>query len=424
MRGDDVYRLYGEAAEAASRAGDSAGAARDLAAIATTAYRFSTKFVRKLSVEETDSLVARARDLAGDDPAARATVAVAEAGQLLNSAISTAQGHPGASVTDTVARAERAVDLTHRTGDPLDESVALDVLTGALSWAGDPFAAAATTQRRITLLSSMPKTPAATHELLEALAEAAEASLGTGDLAAARRWAGQLADHPLLAEVGHRATSWLLVADAFAGNVEQLLNGSVRFLDAWRRAGRPARSSLGPAVAAVAMTHGLRGDDDARQEWNQVLDELGPLPEHAHGYGAVFDTMLLLHHGQLPEALERMSPAPQEVWKWVTWIWHHWYVALRAEVAVLAGTPDARDRLAEARTIVTGNPVAGAMVARAAALLDGEQEALLAAADAFDVAGCRYQAARTLVLAGGEHAERGAAVLASLGLAPMSSTGA
>ena len=424
MRGDDVYRLYGEAAEAASRAGDSAGAARDLAAIATTAYRFSTKFVRKLSVEETDSLVARARDLAGDDPAARATVAVAEAGQLLNSAISTAQGHPGASVTDTVARAERAVDLTHRTGDPLDESVALDVLTGALSWAGDPFAAAATTQRRITLLSSMPKTPAATHELLEALAEAAEASLGTGDLAAARRWAGQLADHPLLAEVGHRATSWLLVADAFAGNVEQLLNGSVRFLDAWRRAGRPARSSLGPAVAAVAMMHGLRGDDDARQEWNQVLDELGPLPEHAHGYGAVFDTMLLLHHGQLPEALERMSPAPQEVWKWVTWIWHHWYVALRAEVAVLAGTPDARDRLAEARTIVTGNPVAGAMVARAAALLDGEQEALLAAADAFDVAGCRYQAARTLVLAGGEHAERGAAVLASLGLAPMSSTGA
>jgi len=170
--------------------------------------------------------------------------------------------------------------------------------------------------------------------------------------------------------------------------------------------------------------HGLRGDDDARQEWNQVLDELGPLPEHAHGYGAVFDTMLLLHHGQLPEALERMSPAPQEVWKWVTWIWHHWYVALRAEVAVLAGTPDARDRLAEARTIVTGNPVAGAMVARAAALLDGEQEAMLAAADAFDVAGCRYQAARTLVLAGGEHAERGAAVLASLGLAPMSSTGA
>ena len=53
--------------------------------------------------------------------------------------------------------------------------------------------------------------------------------------------------------------------------------------------------------------------------------------------------MLLLHHGQLPEAMERIAVEPSEVWKWVTWIWHHWYVALRAEAAVLAGSPDARD---------------------------------------------------------------------------------
>jgi predicted ATPase/DNA-binding CsgD family transcriptional regulator len=403
MRGDDLYRLYLAAAEAAGRAGNTAGAARDLATTATTAYRFASKFVRKLPLEETDALVARAQELAGEDPAARAVVAVAEAGQALNAAVSTVDGRPGSSVADTIARAERAVELTHDSGDPLAESVALDVLTGAMSWAGDTFAAAATTQRRIKLLSSAPNTPAATHELIEALGEAAEASLGTGDLPAARRWAGQLADHPLLAEVGHRATSWLLVADAFAGAVDQVLSGSVRFLDAWRRAGSPAGSSLGPAVAAVAMIHGLRGDDDARREWQEVLDQLGTSPDRTYGYGAVFDTMLLLHQGRVAEALERIEPDPQQVWKWVTWIWHHWYVALRAEAAVLAGSPDAHDRLAEARTIVAGNPVAEAMVKRAAAILDDDQEALLATAAAFDRAGCGYQSARTLILARGEY---------------------
>ncbi|WP_285778877.1 hypothetical protein [Microtetraspora sp. NBRC 13810] len=83
-----------------------------------------------------------------------------------------------------------------------------------------------------------------------------------------------------------------------------------------------------------------------------------------------------------------------------------------------AGSSDAGDRLAEARTVVAGNPVATAIVERAQALLDNDRERLLATADAFDTAGCRYQSARTLVLAGGAHAARGAAALADLNLAP------
>nr|WP_196223942.1 LuxR C-terminal-related transcriptional regulator [Nonomuraea sp. ATCC 55076] len=323
------------------------------------------------------------------------------------------------SVPETIVRAERAVELTHRTRDPLAESTALDVLTGALSWAGDTYAAAATTQRRITLLTSAPETPAATHELIEALGEAAEASLGTGDLPAARRWARRLAEHPLLAEVGHRATNWLLVTDALAGNVDEVLANSVRFLDAWQRAGSPAQSYLGRAVAAVAMVHGLRDDHDAQREWQGVLERLGPLPAHTYGYGPIFDAILLLHRGRPAEALERMAPEPAQVWKWVTWIWHHWYVALRTEAAVLAGSPAARDYVTETRKIVAGNPVAGAIVDRAAALLDGDQQSLLATAAAFETAGCRYQSARTLVLAGTDHAEQGAAILTNLGLAPM-----
>ncbi len=419
MRGDDMDRLHRAAADAARRAGDTAGAACDLATAAANAYRFSSKFVRKLPQHEATALIAQARELAGDDPAAQAAVALAEAGQALTEAFGAAQGPDDQAMPVTIARAERAVELAHRTGDPLAESAALDTLTGVRSWAGDTFAAADTARRRVTLLSSTPTTPAGTHELIEALGEAAEAGLGAGDLPGARRWARQLADHPLLAEVGHRAVGWLLVADTLAGDLDEVLTGSVRFLDAWQRADGPAKSVLGPPAAAVATIHGLRDDQDALREWRAVLNRLGPSPANTYGYGAVFDGMLLLHHGQAPQALRRMAPEPGEVWQWVTWIWLHWYVALRAEAAVLAGSPDARDRLAEARTVVAGNPVAAALVERARALLDDDRERLLATVDAFDAAGCRYQSMRTLVLAGGDHAARGAAALADLGFAPM-----
>ncbi|WP_157530172.1 ATP-binding protein [Microtetraspora niveoalba] len=418
MHGDDMYRLRRAAADAARGSGDTAGAAADLATAAANAYRFSGKFVGKLPQEEAIVLITQARELAGDDPAAQAAVAVAEAGRALTE-IGAAQGLDDNAVRVTIARAERAVELAHRTGDPLAESAALDTLTCAQSWAGETFAAAGTARRRITLLSSTPDTPEGTHELIEALGETTEASLGTGDLPGARRWARQLADHPLLVEVGHRAAGWLLVADALAGNVEEVLTGSVRFLDAWQRVGSPAGSVLGPPAAAVATIHGLRDDQDARREWSAVLNQLDPSPGNTYGYGAIFDAMLLLHRGQAPEALERLAPEPGEVWQWVTWIWLHWYVALRAEAAVLAGSSDAGDHVSKARTVVAGNPVAGALVERAQALLDNDQERLLATADAFDAAGCRYQSARTLVLAGGDHAERGAAALADLGFAPM-----
>ena len=187
LRGDDMYRFHLEASDAASGSGDTAGAAVDLATAATNAYRFSSKFVRVPPPEEAMALITEARELAGDDPAAQAAVALAEAG-VLTDAFGAAQGPPDNAVPETIARAERAVALARRTGDPLASS-------------------------------------------------------------AARRWARQLADHPLLAEVGDRAVSWLLVAEALAGNVDGVLTASVRFLEAWQQAGRPARSFLGSAVA-------------------------------------------------------------------------------------------------------------------------------------------------------------------------------
>ncbi|TDB81973.1 hypothetical protein [Micromonospora sp. KC721] len=167
------------------------------------------------------------------------------------------------------------------------------------------------------------------------------------------------------------------------------------------------------------MIHGLRGDHDARATWLAIADQAGPVLDHRHGYGAVFDAMVLLHHGDADAALERLAPEPDEVWKWVCWVWLHWYVALRAEASVLAGHPDARDRVDAARSVVAGNPVATVQLDRAEALLDGDLRRQLAAAAAFDAAGCPYQSARTLLPVGNGQVAEGTAALADLALTPV-----
>jgi predicted ATPase/DNA-binding CsgD family transcriptional regulator len=415
--GDDMFALHQAAAEAARRAGDTAGAGRDLATAATVGYRFSSEFARVPPAAEVIAILDAARELSGGDPAAEAAVALAEAAVLAD-AYGALQGDQDNTAHETVLRAGHAVELARLTGDPVAESAALDALCGAQTWAGHPVAAADAARRRIALLTPVPPSPASAHELVDALAMAAATALSLGELPQARQWGRQLADHPLLAEVGDHATSWLLVADAFAGNVDEVRAASVRFRDAWEQGGRRRSFTLGPTAASVAMIHGLRGDYDARAAWLAIVEQAGTADEHRHGYGAVFDAMVLLHHGDVNAALERVAPEPDKVWKWVSWIWLHWYVALRAEAAALAGHPDARDWIAAARTTVAGNPVATAQLDRAQALLDGDRPRLLATADAFDAASCPYQAARTLLLAGGRHAAAGTAALTGLGLAP------
>jgi predicted ATPase/DNA-binding CsgD family transcriptional regulator len=419
MRGDDIYRLYRAAADAARHAGDTVSAARDLATAATTVCRESGMFARFPPPGEAEALLVTARELAGDDPAANAAVALAESG-VLGDAFYADRAEPQTTAAETTVLADRAVELARQLGDPIAECAALDALTGAQHLAGDSFAAAATARRRVDMLSSVPVTPASAHELVDALVMAADTSIGVGDLHAARRWGRQLRDLPLLAEVGHFATSRLLVAEALAGDVEDTLTGSERFLDSWAHSGRPRAPSLGAPAAAVAMVHGLRGDDDARAEWLALIDELGVPPERKSGYGPTFDAIVLLHRGQAALALERLTAEPDEPApsKWILWVWLHWHMALRAEAAVLADDPHARNQLAVASSTVAGNPVAAAVVQRADALLGQDRKELLAAGAAFEAAGCPYQAARTLILAGGEEAERGASELADLGLAP------
>lgn len=424
--GDDMYRLHRSAAEFAQRAGDPAAAAIDLATAASDAYRFWGKFVQLPSRQDAAALITEARQLAdtaagGDDArvaAARSAIASAEATVFANP-FNAPQGTAEVTAAEAMSQVEQAVELAHATRDLFAESAALDALAAAQSAAGDVRAAAATARKRIRLLSTTPDNPVGTHELMDALGQAAEFGLGAGDLAGARRWGRQLAEHPMLAEVGHTATSRLLVADALAGNVDDVLTHGARFLEAWHREDRPARCALGAAVAGVRMIHGLRDDFDAEREWTGVLQQLGTPPADADGYQAVFDALLMLHHGQPEDALERTELTPAEATTRVPGAWLPWYLALHAEAAVLAGNGDASEDFDQARLTAAGNPVAAAIIDRAEALLTKDRDRLLSTAATFDATGCRYQAARTRILAGGAEAADGIAVLTTLGVAPM-----
>ncbi|MEV4532281.1 LuxR C-terminal-related transcriptional regulator [Asanoa sp. NPDC049518] len=406
MRGDDAYRLWRAAAR---RSG--AGAARDLATATTTYFRKSGTFAELPPRDEATALLAEAHELASDDPAAQAALALADCAAMGYAFFAERADNAAATMTSL---AERAVDLARRLDDPLAECAALFALTGAQRRAGDTFAAAATAGRRVELLDGLPLTPGVADELIDALLIATATSLGVGDLVSARRWGRQLRDLPLLAEVGHVATARIVMADAIAGHATDVIAASGRFLDGWTQAGRPPARQFGPVAASVAMIHGLRGDQDARSDWLAVLDQLGVTPEDRAGYSPTFDAITLLHHGQHKLALERLETAEPNAWR--TGILLHWHVALRTEAAALTGAPDAASQLAAARPVVVGNPVAEAILDRAAALLADDHDRLLATATAFDTAGCPYQQARTFILAGGDHAPTGRSALADLGL--------
>ena len=93
-------------------------------------------------------------------------------------------------------------------------------------------------------------------------------------------------------------------------------------------------------------------------------------------------------------------------------------VAREAEAAVVAGHHDAAVRIQRARLATRENPVANAIVDRAAALA-GDRGGLVPGAHALAAAGCHYQWARTLVFIGGSERQRGQAALAAMGAIAM-----
>jgi predicted ATPase/DNA-binding CsgD family transcriptional regulator len=407
--GNDALRLYRAAADAALRAGDRAAAARNLAQAAEFINRCPGSIADLPPAEEVDALLAEARALAGADLSAEARIRTAEAfaGLELDPA--------------TADLTEQALALARRAADALTESAALDQLTSVQLARGEVRAAAASALQRTMLLAVLPVRADAGLELADAFFMAAETAAAAGDLPAARRLAERIRDLPFYREEGHLATAQLLIVTALAGDWDETAAFAEQYREGWERAGRPQAINLNRGAYAAATIHGLRGDDAARTAWIDLAGDLmtpgRTTPNTA--YAEFFDALLLLHRGQHQQALQRLAAPPEQLHTWLNGLWRPWYAAMWAEAAVLTRHPGAASRIRRARLATAGNPIAAAVVDRAAALAGGDRPKVLATATALLAAGCRYQWARTLIFAGGEERDRGEAAMAGMGATPM-----
>jgi hypothetical protein len=259
------------------------------------------------------------------------------------------------------------------------ESAALDALTISMLVTGDLEGALEMALRRVALLEPLPFHAAA---------------------------GAELAALPFLREQEHVATNRLMVIDALAGTWDELLVESEGYREGWEHAGRPRGLILARGAAAVSLVHGLRGDRNAQQEWRTVAAAHGYTDDVAAaaetGWAATFDAILELHFGSANEVMNHLAVDPEQLRTSRGAAWRQWYAALWAEAAVLARRDAAISRLERAREVCAGNPVASAIVEREFGVATGDRPRVLAAAQALDDAGCRYQWARSLVLAGGE----------------------
>jgi hypothetical protein len=329
----------------------------------------------------------RARELDDRTPAVVAAVALAEFSPLGS----------GGVPADLPSLLEFVGSVAH----PLLESAALDLATSVALEQGDLPTAARTARNRVAQLPDIADEPGAALEVKDAMRVAVFCCLGAGDLPDAERYGVAQGNLGCLFEQRDIADEETLAPAALAGHWESVLARGTSWLADWETAGRPAAAGRALGPSAVALTHGLRGDDAARARWLDVVAGIRGVPLanacRGTGYGELFDALLLLHRGNPAAALDVLT-ARTSAGIYVT-VFRQWAAATAAEAAVLARSPDASAFLATARVRSAGNPIADALTQRAQALAH-RGVGLPVIAEAFDRLGAPYQAWRTRALAG------------------------
>jgi hypothetical protein len=196
--------------------------------------------------------------------------------------------------------------------------------------------------------------------------------------------------------------STLIPALVLTGDLGAALRRAPTLWDACEQAGSPL-AWVSPAVAAVALAHGLLGEEAGFQVWRTRAERVaGGAPSRYHASFAAFvDARTALRSGRAGAAQVDAAFAdfpPQD--------WYRTYArAAGAELAVAAGLPDAAERLAAASDAAAENDWAAACLTRAAGRLHDDMDELSAAVEAWEGIGARYERACTLLLIPGREEE-------------------
>ena len=400
IAGPDALRLEQLATDKALAGGDIDLAVRSLASSIGLIARFQGMFDDPPPLDRANRLLEHASKYGAYSPIAEFTIAATEA--TLD---------PSRDIDELEDFASRAL----ASGELVQASVLLEAVAVRYGEDQHPAQALDACRRRLGLFDSVTTGPSLAFELRDAFHTATFIATAAGHLEEAIELAERFARLPFLRDEPDLALEEGIVPNALAGNWNDTIKAGHAFLAGWEQAGRPVAPGRGIAPAALAMVHGLRSDTDQRSAWLETLRQIrgSNLTDQATGYGEVFDAIVELHHHRNEVATLRLA-GDRPVSLMGGWYWQ-WHAALAAEAAVLAGHSNADEKIADATAATEHNPIASVLTRRARTLQDGTTEGLENVAAEFDNLGCPYQAARTLSLAGGATAERGAARLKSLG---------
>ncbi|MEV6037456.1 hypothetical protein AB0L65_40330 [Nonomuraea sp. NPDC052116] len=169
--------------------------------------------------------------------------------------------------------------------------------------------------------------------------------------------------------------------------------------EAWHQAGSPRSAWMSTAISAAALAHGLAGTGEF-DLWRSRALEMARMEDAASSpvlapFAAFVDARVAVHtraHRQAAALVERAF-APFAV------RWYEAYArAAGAELAVVAGLPDAAERLAAAMPYAEQNDWAAACLARTSGILHGDRDALAEAVERWTSIDARFERACTLRL--------------------------
>ena len=251
--GSEALRLLAEAAAVAESAGLHALAALDLANSVTLYERHAGLIAGRLSREHNEALLERAAQLGAGSRDVEAAIAVARS----------MCGIGGGVSRDF---SDHAVTLARATGDLQLLDAALDARCAVEMLNGDMPAARATVARANRVVDRSSRTTSRVGWTTPMPTSWGCTSISPwGRCAPHDGHAEELASLPFLREEQHVALARLMEVGALAGHFDDVLPIAAEFEAGWRQVGCPKINSHAPATYAIAMVHGILGDDEQRR---------------------------------------------------------------------------------------------------------------------------------------------------------------
>lgn len=394
------YELLCTAADRARDAGDgNAEAVLLAAAVVTTARNPGWYAVPQAELRRLAERAEAASDR--DDPVVAAWLAAARAWTA-----------PAEPYSADPALAERAVALARAAGDPVLVSAALDALVSAALRAGRLREAHRVARDRLDLLAGLPLAdPRCSAEVVDIVHVAVNCAFAAGDLPAALAAARPALADDLLGDQYYLSTNNLILPLALSGAFGEALRHADGAWESWLRAGRPESGMMQPVAVGPALVHGLRGDRERHAMWRARTsgEATGQVFGHATLAGFA-DALVAVHTGRLDTAAGLVGALFSDATNPLYAGYAH---PVGAELAVLAGLPDAAARIDAAEPAAAENAWGAACLARARGRLHGDPAELAAAVEGWERIGARFERASTLLLLPGREDE-GRAELAEL----------